>query len=304
MDPTNDPNHRRRVEPETQRARDAEVARMRRAGVPFRTIASRLDMSLGAVQKSLRRAQKLAEALAGGEPAEVVAAVLDDELKCYDVTCAADVERLSELERWRLRHLPGEFGDAERARVYTRHAAGLDGEPVAPTVYPVSDGHSWREGVMPPGPATPGPTPTTSGDRPTPDNVHRGSDFADQRSSGRSSASLMQACIASMRSLSSSMLGSRLSAASTCLSNTRTSASVKVLIVCLGRGILSTRAATSRTNTPCFTSPASTAEMRFNIGLIELAPHLRCCPGHLPAARSDTNSSRCALASFCTCTAP
>jgi predicted heme/steroid binding protein len=23
----------------------------------------------------------------------------------------------------------------------------LDGEPVAPTVYPVSDGHSWREGV-------------------------------------------------------------------------------------------------------------------------------------------------------------
>ncbi|HET9566420.1 MAG TPA: hypothetical protein VFP27_18400, partial [Mycobacterium sp.] len=25
--------------------------------------------------------------------------------------------------------------------------AGLDGEPVAPTVYPVSDGHSWREGV-------------------------------------------------------------------------------------------------------------------------------------------------------------
>lgn len=62
---------------------------------------------------------------------------------------------------------------------------------------------------MPPRPATPGPTPTTSGERPTPANVHRGSDFADQRSSGRSSASLMQARIASMRSLSSSMLGSR-----------------------------------------------------------------------------------------------
>ena len=42
---------------------------------------------------------------------------------------------------------------------------------------------------MPPGPATPGPTPTTSGERPTPDNVHRGSlcrsahrpDYADDR---------------------------------------------------------------------------------------------------------------------------
>jgi hypothetical protein len=49
------------VDAETRRNRDAEVARMRRAGVPFRTIASRLDMSLGAVQKSVHRAQKLAD---------------------------------------------------------------------------------------------------------------------------------------------------------------------------------------------------------------------------------------------------
>ena len=111
-----DPNDRRRVDAETQRRRDAEVARMRRAGVPFRTIASRLDMSLGAVQKSVRRAQKLADVLATGEPGDVVAAVCDDELRAADVTCAADVERLSELERWRLRHMPGPFGDAERAR--------------------------------------------------------------------------------------------------------------------------------------------------------------------------------------------
>ena len=69
-----DPNDRRRVDAETQRSRDAEVARLRRQGVPFRTIAGRLDMSLGAVQKSLRRAQKLAEAMAGGEPGDVVAA--------------------------------------------------------------------------------------------------------------------------------------------------------------------------------------------------------------------------------------
>ena len=80
-----DPNHRRLVDADTQRRRDAEVARMRRAGEPFRTIAARLDMSLGVVQKSLRRAQKLADAIAAGQPGDVVAAVCDDELKCYDV---------------------------------------------------------------------------------------------------------------------------------------------------------------------------------------------------------------------------
>ena len=107
------------MDAETQRNRDAEVARMRRAGVPFRTIACRLDMSLGAVQKSLRRSQKLADAMAGGEPGDVVAAVCDDELRAADVTCVADIERLSELERYRLRHMPGEFGDAARARPWT-----------------------------------------------------------------------------------------------------------------------------------------------------------------------------------------
>jgi hypothetical protein len=136
-----DLNDRRRVDAETQRNRDAEVARMRREGVPFRTIASRLDMSLGAVQKAARRAQQLADAMAGGEPGDVVAAVCDDELKCADAQTPEDVERLSELERWRLRHLDTPMGRAERERVYARHAAGLDGEPVAPTVYPVSDRH-------------------------------------------------------------------------------------------------------------------------------------------------------------------
>ena len=136
-----DPNVRRRVDADTQRRRDAEVARMRQAGVPFRTIAARLDMSLGAVQKSVRRAQKLAHAIAGGEPGDVVAAVCDNELKCYDAQTPEDVERLSALERWRLRHLDTPMGRAERERKYARHAAGLDGEQVAPTVYPVSDGH-------------------------------------------------------------------------------------------------------------------------------------------------------------------
>ncbi|HET9566418.1 MAG TPA: hypothetical protein VFP27_18390, partial [Mycobacterium sp.] len=71
---------------------------------------------------SLRRSQKLADAMAGGEPGDVLASLCDDELRAADVQTPEDVERLSVLERWRLRHLPGEFGDAERARVYARHA--------------------------------------------------------------------------------------------------------------------------------------------------------------------------------------
>lgn len=91
---------------------------MRRDGVPFRTIASRLGLSLGAVQKSLARSQKLPAALATGELADVLAAA-DDELRAADVTCVADIERLSALERYRLPHMPGEFGDVARARPWT-----------------------------------------------------------------------------------------------------------------------------------------------------------------------------------------
>jgi hypothetical protein len=35
-----DPNGRRRLDPEAQRNRDAEIAKMRRAGLPYRAIAS------------------------------------------------------------------------------------------------------------------------------------------------------------------------------------------------------------------------------------------------------------------------
>ena len=122
MELANRPNDRRRVDAETQRRWDAEVARMRQAGVWYRTIARRLDVSLGAVQKSVRRSQKLAEAMAGGESGDVVAVVCDDELRAADVTCVADIAKLSPLERYRLRHMPGEFGDAERARPWTEHA--------------------------------------------------------------------------------------------------------------------------------------------------------------------------------------
>ena len=70
-------------------------------------IAERLDMSLGAVQKSMWGSQKFADALAGGGPGDLVAAVSDDELRAADVTCVADIERLCALERYRLRHMPG-----------------------------------------------------------------------------------------------------------------------------------------------------------------------------------------------------
>jgi hypothetical protein len=87
--------------------------------VSYLTIARRLDMSLGAVQKSVRRSH---QAMAGGEPGDVVALVCDDKLRAADVTCLADIAKLSPLERYRLRHMPGEFGDAERARSRIEHA--------------------------------------------------------------------------------------------------------------------------------------------------------------------------------------
>ena len=110
-----DPTDRRRVDRQAQRNQDAEVARMRGDRVPFRTIAERLDMSLGAVQKSLRRSQKLTDAMATGEPGDVLQA-LSAETKCGDVQSVEDCERLSPLEKYRLMHTSGPWGDWARAR--------------------------------------------------------------------------------------------------------------------------------------------------------------------------------------------
>ena len=46
--------------------------------MPFRAITAAMGISLGGVQKSVRRAQKFADALATGSPGDVVA-VVDDE---------------------------------------------------------------------------------------------------------------------------------------------------------------------------------------------------------------------------------
>jgi hypothetical protein len=56
-------------------AGDAEVARMRASGVPFRAIAAAMGMSLGGVQK-------FADALATGSPGDVVAVVDDEHGHC------------------------------------------------------------------------------------------------------------------------------------------------------------------------------------------------------------------------------
>jgi hypothetical protein len=115
-----DPNDRRRVDAETQLRRDAEVARLRRANVPFRVIAERLGMSLGAVQKALFRAQKAEAAV----PRELDAELTDD-LDALENTSThgmtdselAELERqltlaeltadpTNELARYRLRYCP------------------------------------------------------------------------------------------------------------------------------------------------------------------------------------------------------
>jgi hypothetical protein len=139
---TPDPNDRRRVDAEAMRERDAEVTKMRRAGVPFRAIAELMGISLGAVLRSVRRA-KPTDVLTTGESA-VVVALVDDELTCDDAACPADVERLNTLELYRLAFVPDLPAEVRAAR-----ATAWAALPREPTTYPVSDNasHSWREGV-------------------------------------------------------------------------------------------------------------------------------------------------------------
>ena len=91
------------------------------------------------VQKAVRWSQKLADALAGGEPGAVVAVATDDELACEDVRSGEDVEKLSVLELWRLQFIADLPADVRAAMVRALAA-------VSPkvTTYPISDGHSWR----------------------------------------------------------------------------------------------------------------------------------------------------------------
>lgn len=115
MDFTKDPNDRRRVDAETQRNRDAEIARLRRANVPFRVIADRLNMSVGAVQKALFRAHK-AEAAMAREPTEELERLESTSTRGLSAEALVELERAmclaelgadptNELARYPLRHL-------------------------------------------------------------------------------------------------------------------------------------------------------------------------------------------------------
>jgi DNA-binding CsgD family transcriptional regulator len=53
--PERDPGSRRRLDGDQMRQRDAAVARLLAAHVPYRKIAARLDMSLGSVQQAVAR---------------------------------------------------------------------------------------------------------------------------------------------------------------------------------------------------------------------------------------------------------
>jgi hypothetical protein len=53
--PERDPGSKRRLDGEAMRERDAQIATMLRAHVPYRTICSRLDMSYGSLQQTVRR---------------------------------------------------------------------------------------------------------------------------------------------------------------------------------------------------------------------------------------------------------
>jgi hypothetical protein len=110
MELAKDPNDRRRLDGDTALKRDAQVAALREQHVPFREIGRRLGMSLGSVQKSLRRhvqrqavLEELEEQGSPWEslsPQELHALELADCLKEL-ADCPGD-----ELAAYRLRHIP------------------------------------------------------------------------------------------------------------------------------------------------------------------------------------------------------
>jgi hypothetical protein len=111
-----------KADDETRRRRDAEVARLRSQRVPFRVIAERLGMSLGAVQKAVQRSQRLAVAVATGDPdfvTELIDIDIDDDdgpAEPLTISRSEQIARLlrqlgqgdremDDLVMYRLRHL-------------------------------------------------------------------------------------------------------------------------------------------------------------------------------------------------------
>jgi serine/threonine-protein kinase len=167
-----DPDDRRRLGPKQQPRRDAEIARLRRQNPPvsFRSIAERLGMSMGSVQKAKKRQGKLDQEISN-ELDSVLATYDGDGLAAEDVQTAADCERLNDLELHRLLKLPAGSGGRGRAKpilvviaaIVVLVSAGITG-------YLVINGH--RHPASRSAPADPFPTgsppASPSGPRPTP----------------------------------------------------------------------------------------------------------------------------------------
>jgi hypothetical protein len=106
-----DPNDRRRVDGDMQLKRDAQVAALREAHVPFRVIAKRLGMSLGSVQKALRRWQRRQaelEELAEEEPGPWDGLSSEQLHRLELAECLKELaaDPADELALYRLRHIP------------------------------------------------------------------------------------------------------------------------------------------------------------------------------------------------------
>jgi hypothetical protein len=140
---SNDPNVRRRLDREAMNVRDRAAWRLQRDGWSVRAIGRELGIPASSVQRCLERMVKRVRQRE--LELETVAAGDDEPLYAEDVTRAEQVGLLDELERWRLGHAAP--GSVARAAL----DEWLAGHPVAwspPTVYPISGGHCWRDGVQ------------------------------------------------------------------------------------------------------------------------------------------------------------
>lgn len=159
------PDDRRRLGPKQQPRRDAEIARLRRQNPPvsFRSIAERLGMSMGSVQKAKKRQGKLDQEISN-ELDSVLAKYYGDGLAAEDVQTAADCERLNDLELHRLLKLPAGSGGRGRAKpilvviaaIVVLVSAGITG-------YLVINGHRHPASA----PASPSATGTPSATAPS-----------------------------------------------------------------------------------------------------------------------------------------
>jgi IS30 family transposase len=110
-------NVRRWADRDTMLKRDAEVARLRELDVPFREIGRRLGMSLGSVQKALRRYRKreaeLAAKLESADDAEELDGpfaklTAEEQVRVELAGVLADLrdDPGNELAKFRLSHIP------------------------------------------------------------------------------------------------------------------------------------------------------------------------------------------------------